>query len=93
MQFRRGPKATRTFARSSEAAYKLFYRRRQGAPSPRAALQNGGYILEGDTLKQKVQPLEKTLVKEALARHRWDQSKVARELGLSRVGLANKIRR
>lgn len=49
--------------------------------------------LEGDTLKQKVESLEKALVTEALARHRWNQSKAARELGLSRVGLANKIKR
>ena len=49
--------------------------------------------LEGDTLKEKVESLEKALVTEALARHRWNQSKAARELGLSRVGLANKIKR
>ena len=30
---------------------------------------------------------------ECLHKHRWNQSKAADELGLSRVGLANKIRR
>lgn len=49
--------------------------------------------IEGETLKQKVESLEKILVIDALARHRWNQSEVARELGLSRVGLANKIKR
>lgn len=62
-------------------------------PQSAPARQNGGYAVEGDTLKKKVESLEKILVKEALARHRWNQSKVARELGLSRVGLANKIKR
>ncbi|HFD10976.1 MAG TPA: sigma-54-dependent Fis family transcriptional regulator, partial [Crenotrichaceae bacterium] len=51
------------------------------------------YLPEGNTLKEKVESLEKTLVREALLRHRWNQSKAARELGLSRVGLANKIKR
>ena len=49
--------------------------------------------LDGDTLKEKVESLEKALVTDALARHRWNQSEAARELGLSRVGLANKIKR
>ncbi len=49
--------------------------------------------LDGDTLKEKVQSLEKELVRDALSRHRWNQSETARELGLSRVGLANKIKR
>ena len=49
--------------------------------------------LDGATLKEKVQSLEKELVREALLRHRWNQSETARELGLSRVGLANKIKR
>ncbi|MCF6276100.1 MAG: hypothetical protein L3J05_10100, partial [Robiginitomaculum sp.] len=49
--------------------------------------------IDGDTLKEKVENLEKHLVTEALGRLRWNQSKVAKELGLSRVGLANKIKR
>ncbi len=47
----------------------------------------------GKTLKDQVQSLEKHLVRETLERCRWNQSKAADELGLSRVGLANKIRR
>ena len=49
--------------------------------------------LDGATLKQKVETLEKELVHDALQRHRWNQSETARDLGLSRVGLANKIKR
>ena len=47
----------------------------------------------GDTLKEKVELLESRLVEDALRRHRWNQSRSAEELGLSRVGLANKIKR
>lgn len=49
--------------------------------------------LAGNTLKEKVESLEKGLLVEALERHRWNQSETARELGLSRVGLSNKIKR
>jgi two-component system response regulator HupR/HoxA len=48
---------------------------------------------EGATLKQMVERLEGECVGRVLAKHHWNQSKAARELGLSRVGLANKIRR
>ncbi|MFN0218615.1 MAG: sigma-54 dependent transcriptional regulator [Hyphomicrobium sp.] len=49
--------------------------------------------LSGATLREKVESLETEMVKSALVRHRWNQSEAARELGLSRVGLANKIKR
>ena len=45
------------------------------------------------TLRDQLENLEKHLVQESLDRCRWNQSKAASELGLSRVGLANKIRR
>lgn len=44
-------------------------------------------------LKEKVETLETYLVAQSLLRHKWNHSRAARELGLSRVGLANKIRR
>lgn len=47
----------------------------------------------GGTLKDQVESLERHLVQSTLRRVRWNQSKAADELGLSRVGLANKIRR
>ena len=52
-----------------------------------------GYLPEGKTLKDRVETLERHLVGECLHKHRWNQSKAADELGLSRVGLANKIKR
>jgi two-component system response regulator HupR/HoxA len=63
------------------------------AARPRAPRRANGFIPEGSTLKEKVESLEKQLVGEVLMRHRWNQSRAANELGLSRVGLANKIKR
>lgn len=51
------------------------------------------YMPQGATLKDKVESLERQILNEALTRHRWNQSRAANELGLSRVGLANKIKR
>ncbi len=47
----------------------------------------------GGLLKDRVERLEAAIVRETLARHRWNKSKAARELGLSRVGLRNKLER
>ena len=63
------------------------------AAPPRKPQGSGGFVPEGATLKDKVESLEKHLVGEVLLRHRWNQSRAASELGLSRVGLANKIKR
>ena len=63
------------------------------AVAPRNRTKRDGFVPEGATLKDKVESLEKHLVGEVLARHRWNQSRAADELGLSRVGLANKIKR
>jgi two-component system response regulator HupR/HoxA len=60
---------------------------------PRRNGAETGFSLAGSTLKEKVESLEEELVKTSLKRHRWNQSEAARELGLSRVGLANKIKR
>ncbi|MBL8487680.1 MAG: sigma-54-dependent Fis family transcriptional regulator [Rhodocyclaceae bacterium] len=48
--------------------------------------------LEG-TLKDRLETLEAKLVKETLIRHRWNKTRAADELGLSRVGLRNKLAR
>jgi two-component system, NtrC family, response regulator HupR/HoxA len=63
------------------------------AVAPRRLASHSRFSPEGATLKDQVESLEKHIVTEALARHRWNQSRAADELGLSRVGLANKIRR
>ncbi len=45
------------------------------------------------TLKERLDLLEARLLKEALIRHRWNKTKAASELGLSRVGLRSKLSR
>jgi two-component system, NtrC family, response regulator HupR/HoxA len=60
----------------------------RGAPK-----QEAGFAASGRTLKDKVESLERQIVREALVRHKWNRSRVAEELGLSRVGLSNKIKR
>lgn len=49
--------------------------------------------LDGMTLKEKVEQMEVKIISKTLQQCRWNQSKTARELGLSRVGLSNKIKR
>ncbi|ACK52648.1 two component, sigma54 specific, transcriptional regulator, Fis family [Methylocella silvestris BL2] len=63
------------------------------AAAPRERPGAGGFQPEGVTLKDQVESLEKQIVGRALARNHWNQSRAATELGLSRVGLANKIKR
>ncbi|KAA3649196.1 MAG: sigma-54-dependent Fis family transcriptional regulator [Proteobacteria bacterium] len=48
--------------------------------------------LDGD-LKGRLETLEARIVKESLIRHRWNKTRAAKELGLSRVGLRNKLGR
>jgi two-component system, NtrC family, response regulator HupR/HoxA len=50
-------------------------------------------VLDGRSLKDRVEQLEVTLVRAALERHHWNHTHAAEELGLSRVGLSNKLKR
>lgn len=63
------------------------------ASQRRPAEVRNGFTPSGETLKDQVESLERHLVQSTLQRFRWNQSKAAEVLGLSRVGLANKIRR
>jgi two-component system response regulator HupR/HoxA len=63
------------------------------AAAPRRVSSPAGSPVHGRTLKDCVENLERQLIQDTLVRYRWNQSKAADELGLSRVGLANKIRR
>lgn len=45
------------------------------------------------SLKDRIEALEKRILREALIRHRWNKSRAAKELGLSRVGLRAKLER
>ncbi|MDR3435189.1 sigma-54 dependent transcriptional regulator [Telmatospirillum sp.] len=47
----------------------------------------------GNTLRERVEVLEEEIIREALTRHSWNISRVADELGLSRVGLRAKLQR
>ena len=44
-------------------------------------------------LKDRLESLEARLLRETLIRHRWNKTRAANELGLSRVGLRNKLAR
>lgn len=67
------------------------------SPRIRARACPGGRALAdgqaGRSLKDQVEALESKLLGEALARHRWNISRVADEMGLSRVGLRAKLQR
>ncbi|MCB6182392.1 sigma-54 dependent transcriptional regulator [Leeia sp. TBRC 13508] len=60
----------------------------EGQEAEHAFLAN----VSGD-LKTRLDALEKQIIKETLTRLRWNKTKVASELGLSRVGLRNKLTR
>ncbi len=45
------------------------------------------------SLKDRLSLLEQRIIRETLIRHRWNKSKAAKELGLSRVGLRGKLER
>jgi two-component system response regulator HupR/HoxA len=45
------------------------------------------------TLQEQLDAIEATILKESMLRHRWNKTHAARELGLSRVGLRQKLRR
>ncbi len=45
------------------------------------------------SLKDRLEMLEARVLKEAMVRHRWNKTRVADELGLSRVGLRAKLTR
>ncbi len=48
--------------------------------------------MEG-TLKERIEALEAMILRETLIRHRWNKTRAAQELGLSRVGLRSKLER
>jgi two-component system response regulator HupR/HoxA len=49
--------------------------------------------VNGAALKQAVEHLEIQMVRQCLQRNNWNNSRASRELGLSRIGLGNKIKR
>ena len=61
--------------------------------SPMPVSKTSTFVPSGSTLKENVESLEQSILTQMLDARHWNQSKVADELGLSRVGLANKIKR
>jgi two-component system response regulator HupR/HoxA len=45
------------------------------------------------TLRERIELVEARIIRETLIRHRWNKSRAAKELGLSRVGLRSKLER
>lgn len=45
------------------------------------------------TLRERIESVEARILRETLIRHRWNKSRAAKELGLSRVGLRSKLER
>jgi len=64
----------------------------RAAPADEAPMLESLAGLQG-SLKERVEALEARILRETLIRHRWNKSSAARELGLSRVGLRNKLER
>ncbi len=62
-------------------------------PANIADTRQPDFLKDKATLKEKVESLEVHLVSQSLLRNKWNHSRTARELGISRVGLANKIKR
>lgn len=59
------------------------------APEPAEGPETG----TGGTLRARTEALEERVLRETLARHGWNKTRAAEELGLSRVGLRNKVER
>ncbi|MEJ2692327.1 MAG: sigma-54 dependent transcriptional regulator [Candidatus Thiodiazotropha sp.] len=64
----------------------------RAVPEDEWSRQPMAQIFEG-TLKEQVEALEASILKESLIRNRWNKSQAAKELGLSRVGLRSKLER
>jgi two-component system response regulator HupR/HoxA len=66
----------------------------QALPSEAGADRTAQAVLMSDgTLKDRVELIEMRILRETLTRHRWNKSRAAVELGLSRVGLRAKLDR
>lgn len=66
----------------------------QAPPGEAGADRSAAVALDGaGALKDRVELVEMRILRETLARHRWNKSRAAAELGLSRVGLRAKLDR
>ncbi len=65
----------------------------QGHGAGSAAAQLAALVPSSGTLVQRLEVIEAMLLRETLLRQRWNKTRAAQELGLSRVGLRSKIQR
>ncbi len=66
----------------------------QAAPHEDGADRSADRVLEGNgTLRDRVELIEMRILRETLTRLKWNKSRAAAELGLSRVGLRAKLDR
>ena len=66
---------------------------RQGRSTVAAAGVASPGLPASGTLQERLDAVEAMVLREALERHRWNKTRVAAELGLSRVGLRAKLQR
>jgi two-component system, NtrC family, response regulator HupR/HoxA len=71
----------------------LSLRVRQGQTGQTNMVQGGAALPASGTLAERLAALEAMVLREALLRHQWNKTRVAAELGLSRVGLRAKLQR
>ena len=64
---------------------------REAAPSSGSGTGKGVNFKFAGKLKDAMEELEKTMIKEGLRRTKWNKSKLAKELGISRAGLIMKV--
>jgi len=65
----------------------------QGQQAGSAGAQLAALVPSSGTLVQRLEVIEAMLLRETLLRQRWNKTRAAQELGLSRVGLRSKIQR
>jgi two-component system response regulator HupR/HoxA len=64
---------------------------REAAPGGSSGGSKGMSFKFAGRLKDAMEELEKTMIKEGLRRTKWNKSKLAKELGISRAGLIMKV--
>ncbi|MDO8773681.1 MAG: sigma-54 dependent transcriptional regulator [Burkholderiaceae bacterium] len=64
-----------------------------GQPGMATPQQQGNGLPQGGTLQERLDAIEAVILRETLLRLRWNKTHAAKELGLSRVGLRQKLAR
>ena len=68
-------------------------RPRQQRPRPATLVSGAVALPQGGSLSERLDAVEAMVLRETLMHHRWNKTRVAKELGLSRVGLRAKMQR